>query len=260
MSAVINTNVRSMFASAALATNERQMGVAMNQLSTGKRTYSASVDAAGLALADKLTSQIRGTQMAVQNINDGISFMQTAEGALNEITNMGQRMYELAVQLENASLFDDDQEASIEAEMDDLGAAIDDIIANTKWNGVTTADFDIDVTVTGDSDATAANFKATVLGTTTPTSASGKDDIATYLATVATQRGEAGSFINRLGYMADNLTNLAANLSASRSRTQDTDYAAASAELARTQIVSQAATAMLAQANQSSQSVLSLLK
>ena len=259
MSAVINTNVRSMFASAALATNERSMGVAMNQLSTGKRTYSASVDAAGLALADKLTSQIRGTQMAVQNINDGISFLQTAEGALNEVTNMGQRMYELAVQLENASLFDDDQEASIEAEMDDLSTAIDDIITNTTWNGEATADFSIDVTVTGDSAGTAATFAATALGTT-PTSASGKDDIATYLATVATQRGEAGSFINRLGYMADNLTNLAANLSASRSRTQDTDYASASAELARTQIVSQAATAMLAQANQSSQSVLSLLK
>ena len=92
MSSVINTNVKSMFASAALSTNERQMNVAMNQLSTGKRTYSAQVDAAGLALADKLTSQIRGTQMAVKNINDGISFLQTAEGALNEITNMGQRM------------------------------------------------------------------------------------------------------------------------------------------------------------------------
>jgi flagellin len=95
---------------------------------------------------------------------------------------------------------------------------------------------------------------------TTPTSASAASAISTFLATVATQRGEAGSAINRLGYMADNLSNLAANLSASRSRTMDTDYASASAELARTQIIQQAATAMLAQANQSSQSVLSLLK
>ena len=258
MSAVINTNVKSMFASAALATNERQMGVAMNQLSTGKRTFSASVDAAGLALADKLTSQIRGTQKAVQNINDGISFLQTAEGALNEVTNMGQRMYELAVQLDNAALYDTDQVASIEAEMDDLNTAIGDILANTTWNGVTTKDFSVSLTVSGD--GTPATFAATILGATVPDKASAPADISTYLATVATQRGEAGSFINRLGYMADNLTNMAANLSASRSRTQDTDYAAASAELARTQIVSQAATAMLAHANQSSQSVLSLLK
>ena len=256
MSSVINTNVKSMFASAALSTNERQMSVAMNQLSTGKRTFSASVDAAGLALADKLTSQIRGTQMAVKNINDGISFLQTAEGALNEITNMGQRMYELAVQLENGTL-DSDQTASIETEMDDLGTAIDDIITNTTWNDTATAGYSISLTIAGD--GTTDTFSVTALGTT-PTSASAATAISTFLATVATQRGEAGSAINRLGYMADNLSNLAANLSASRSRTMDTDYASASAELARTQIIQQAATAMLAQANQSSQSVLSLLK
>ena len=257
MSAVINTNVRSMFASAALATNERSMGVAMNQLSTGKRTYSASVDAAGLALADKLTSQIRGTQMAVQNINDGISYLQTSEGALNEITNMAQRMYELSIQQENGTQ-STEALASITAEMLDLATGIDDIITNTKWNG-TTVGTTMDITIS--SDGTTATFvpsAAIAAGDIDETTSSA--DIETFIAAVATQRGEAASAINRLGYMADNLSNLATNLSASRSRTQDTDYAAASAELARTQIINQAATAMLAQANQSSQSVLSLLK
>ena len=257
MSSVINTNVRSMFASAALETNERQMSVAMNQLSTGKRTYSASVDAAGLALADKLTSQIRGTQMAVRNINDGISYLQTAEGALNEITSMGQRMYELSIQQTNSDTLSTEQLASITTELTDLAAGIDEIIANTKWNGVATADFSATITTSGD--GTAVVFAATTTLGTTP---DGTDsaDILTFLDEVASQRGEAGSAINRLAYMADNLSNLAANLSASRSRTMDTDYASASAELARTQIIQQAATAMLAQANQSSQSVLSLLK
>jgi len=233
MSAVINTNVRSMFASAALATNEREMSRSMNQLSTGKRTYSAAVDAAGLALADKLTSQIRGTQMAVKNINDGISYLQTAEGALNEITNMGQRMYELSVQQANTTL-DTDQLAAITTELTDLATGIDDIIANTTWNSLATAEFDATVTISGD--GTTADFAAATALETTP---DGTDsaDILTFLASVAAQRGEAGSAINRLAYMADNLSNLATNLSASRSRTQDTDYASASAELARTQIL-----------------------
>jgi flagellin len=257
MSAVINTNVRSMFASSALATNDRQMGVAMNQLSTGKRTFSASVDAAGLALADKLTSQIRGTQMAVQNINDGISYLQTSEGALNEITNMAQRMYELAVQQANGTQ-STEALASITAEMGDLADGIDDIIANTEWNG-TTVGTTMDITISGDG-TTATFVPSAAIGAGDVTSGSDIAALETFIAAVATQRAEAGSAINRLGYMADNLSNLATNLSASRSRTQDTDYAAASAELARTQIINQAATAMLAQANQSSQSVLSLLK
>lgn len=257
MSSVINTNVKSMFASAALATNERQMSVAMNQLSTGKRIYSATVDAAGIALADKLTSQIRGTQMAVQNINDGISYLQTSEGALNEITNMAQRMYELSVQAANTTL-STEASASITAELLDLATGIDDIITNTNWNG-TTAGSTVDITISGDgTTATFVPSAAIAAGDVTSTSTTAQ--IETFIAKVATQRGEAGSAINRLGYMADNLSNLATNLSASRSRTQDTDYASASAELARTQIISQAATAMLAQANQSSQSVLSLLK
>jgi flagellin len=253
---VINTNVKSMFAQAALQSNERAMNVAMNQLSTGKRTYSAAVDAAGLALSEKLTSQIRGSQMAARNINDAISFLQTAEGALGEINNMAQRMYELRIQKIDGTL-DEDQVGNIEAEMDALSEAIDDIITNTKWNDTETADYDLNTTIAAD--GTDADFTATELGDT-PDSDSSVAAIETFIAEVATQRAEAGAHMNRLGYMVDNLNNVAANLSASRSRIQDTDYAQASAELARTQIIAQAATAMLAQANQQPQVVLSLLK
>ncbi|MFM8541982.1 MAG: flagellin [Chakrabartia sp.] len=254
---VINTNVKAMFAQSALQTNSRAMEVAMNQLSTGKRTYSAAVDAGGLSLAEKLTSQIRGSQIAARNMNDAISFLQTAEGALNEIGNMAQRMFELAVQLGDGSLAAG-QKTDIKAEMTELSTAIGDIATNTKWNGTATKDFSVATTVSGDG-TSATLAKTTALGTT-PTSASAASAIDTYIATVTSQRAEAGAAINRLGYMVDNMNNLAANLSASRSRIADTDYAKASAELARTQIINQAATAMLAQANQQPQTVLSLLQ
>jgi len=254
---VINTNVKSMFAQAALQTNERSMNVAMNQLSTGKRTYSAAVDAAGLSLSEKLTSQIRGSQMAARNLNDAISFLQTAEGGLGEIANMAQRMYELSVQYANGTL-STDQQTDIKAEMSELSTAITSVKTNTKWNGTATADYSLNTTVAGDG-TTAAFAVTTTLGAV-PTNTSTAGAIETFIETVASQRGEAGAQINRLGFMVDNLNNIAGNLSASRSRVQDTDYAKASAELARTQIISQAATAMLAQANQQPQVVLSLLQ
>jgi flagellin len=254
---VINTNVKAMFAQAALQTNERSMNTAMNQLSTGKRTYSASVDAAGVSLSEKLTSQIRGSQQAARNMNDTISFLQTAEGALGEIVNMAQRMYELSVQSLNGAL-STAQKADITAEMNELVTGIADVKTNTKWNGTATADYSVATTVDGAGTA-ATLAKTTSIGTAL-TSASAAAAIETYIETVVSQRAEAGAQINRLGFQVDNMNNVAANLSASRSRIQDTDYAQASAELARTQIISQAATAMLAQANQQPQQVLSLLQ
>ena len=257
MSSVINTNVQSMYASSALESNERSMSRAMNQLSSGKRTWSASVDAAGLAVAEKLTAQMRGAGMAVQNMNDGISFLQTADGALTEISNMAQRMNELAIQKANGTL-DTDQTTAIETEMTALKEGIEDIQTNAKWNGLTVVDHAaIDITTAAD--GTATTFKATAIEAI-PTSASESADIVTFIASVATQRAEIGAGINRLGYMVDSLNNQATNLAASKSRIQDTDYAKSSAELARTQIIQQAATAMLSQANQSPQSVLSLLR
>jgi len=256
---VINTNVKSMFAQAALQTNSRSMDVAMNQLSTGKRTYSASVDAAGVSISEKLTSQIRGSQMAARNVNDAISFMQTAEGALAEIGNMAQRIYELTVQ-KTSGTFSSSQTTDINTEITALSSAIDGIKTGSLWNGTAVAaDATTSLTATSDGAGSTVSLALTALGTT-PTSATAASAVETYIATVTTRRAQAGAHINRLSYMADNLNNIASNLSASRSRIQDTDYAKASAELARTQIIDQAATAMLAQANQQPQAVLSLLQ
>ncbi len=256
---VINTNVKSMFAQAALESNERAMTKAMNQLSTGKRTYSAGVDAAGVSISAKLTSQIRGSEMAARNINDAISFMQTAEGALAEIGNMAQRMYELSIQ-KSSGTYSSSQTTDINTEITALSTAIDGIKSGSYWNGtLVAADATTSLTATSDGTGATTSLSLSALGTT-PTSATTASAIETYIATVTTRRAQAGASINRLGYMADNLNNIATNLSASRSRIQDTDYAAASAELARTQIINQAATAMLAQANQQPQAVLSLLQ
>ena len=256
---VINTNVKSMFAQAALQTNSRSMDVAMNQLSTGKRTYSASVDAAGVSISEKLTSQIRGSQMAARNVNDAISFMQTAEGALAEIGNMAQRIYELTVQ-KTSGTFSSSQTTDINTEITALSSAIDGIKTGSLWNGTAVAaDATTSLTATSDGAGSTVSLALTALGTT-PTSATAASAVETYIATVTTRRAQAGAHINRLSHMADNLNNIASNLSASRSRIQDTDYAKASAELARTQIIDQAATAMLAQANQQPQAVLSLLQ
>jgi flagellin len=271
----INTNVKSLIAQQALTVNNRGLTKTMEQLSTGKRINSASDDAAGLSISNKMTAQIRGLNQAVRNANDAISMVQTAEGALNEVTNMLQRMRELAVQSVNGTNSSADR-TSLDAEHDQLALEISRISAKTTWNGME---------VMG-SAAAAVNFQAgpaaadtvtvtfvdiDVAGSTiTSAAAIGVDTVdkatsaITHLdnaiSTVDAYRSTLGAVVNRLNYAADNLTNVATNTAASRSRILDTDYAAATTELARTQIIQQAATAMLAQANQSPSSVLSLLQ
>ena len=418
---VINTNVSALVAQNAMIVNSRAQSVAMQQLSTGTRINSAKDDAAGLAIASKMTSQIKGLDQAVRNGNDGISLLQTAEGAMVEVTNMLQRMRELAVQSANDTNTSSDR-SSLDLEYQELTKQISFIASNTQWNGMnilnntavgvdglagdvgvgsrnvtfqvggngsqtisvglkdfsfgtgtaatassaqinlgaddlalatqaqikigsttfttpvfaagaipavataasattlaslfqteiqSTVGFEnVTVTATGSTlnfaDAqgrTFVDFKKGIaaaftdtahastadtyvagtaaVGATTPdatavfsgaarlndtdvtdrtnaTTAIGRVDSA--LAAVGTQRSTMGAVINRLTYAVDNLTNVSQNTSASRSRILDTDYAKASTELARTQIIAQAATAMLAQANQSQQSVLALLK
>ncbi len=278
---VINTNVKSLVAQNAMTVNNRSLGKVMEQLSTGKRINSAADDAAGLAISDKMTSQIRGLNQAVRNANDGISMLQTAEGATQEVTNMLQRMRELAVQASNDTYSSADRSA-LQLENDALSAEITRISNNTQWNNMyvfktsasaavgTSGLVQFQVGVNGtSSDLISAQFSAidattlsaSALDLTTQSgaqSAIGVLDSA--IATVDTMRAGFGSKINRLTYAADNLTNIAQNTSASRSRIMDTDYAAATTDLAKSQIIQQAATAMLAQANQQPQSVLSLLK
>ena len=389
---VINTNVAATITSNALAKNERAMSQTMERLSTGQRINSAADDAAGLAISSKMTSQIRGLDQAVRNGNDAISMIQTQDGAMIEVTNMLQRMRELAVQAASGTNGSTDR-ASLQTEFAALAAQINTVGNDTSWNGVnildttaTTANFQIganagqtvshtfaqietgavgtqslgtattsgittyaapdldtgtDAFELGDtlnftidsvafsaevtevtsgaitgitmhgasseikttataiaSSATAGNITievdaaSSLVFTATNTTAgsasftvsnlsvtrglvagSQSGDISTQggatnaiksldhmLDKVNTARASAGASINRLEYAVDNLANVSQNTAASRSRILDADYASESTELARTQIIQQAGTAMLAQANQQAQSVLALLK
>ena len=389
---VINTNAKAMIAQNALTTNNRSLSTSMEQLSTGKRINSAQDDAAGFAIAQKMTAQIRGLNQAVRNAGDAISLVQTAEGALVEVNNMLQRMRELSVQSATDSNVATDKQA-LHNEFNQLRLEINRVATNTQWNGRNILDqgytgngaanpglykFQVGANANQTIDLTIGNYttnsvsQGTTAATATTTSASGPghataaaqvstltiagtpaigdaitvtvgdksfthkvvpgagavqtvteiaaaintglgsvtgvtttaaagvltftasatgtpfaisssqggllggirtSDISTQsgansaisaldtaISTVNTGRAEMGATMNRLQYASDNLANISTNTSASRSRIEDTDYATATTELARSQIIQQAATAMLAQANQSGQSVLALLK
>ena len=276
---VINTNVKSIVAQNAMTVNSRSMSKVMEQLSTGKRINGAADDAAGLAISEKMTAQIRGLNQAVRNANDGISMIQVAEGATIEVTNMLQRMRELAVQgLNDTNALVDTN--AIKTEYQQLGKEIQRISNNTEWNTKNISDGSTSAAVyqvganssqtisIAFSDIKALSGLTAVMSAADAASAGAVAEFAgttlsnldTAINAIGTYRSTLGATINRLNYAADNLQNVSTNTSASRSRIQDTDYAQATTELARTQIIQQAATAMLAQANQQPQSVLSLLQ
>jgi len=311
---VINTNSAATIAANALTRNERSMATAMERLSTGLRINTAGDDAAGLAISSRMTSQINGLNMAVRNANDAISMIQTADGAMVEVTNMLHRMQELALQASSGTMSTTDQ-AALDVEFQALDDQIDLIATSTEWNGtklldgslnasaassfqiganasqtisITFADLNTDFGATEASQAgingtTAADrdvFTTLDVDTASYNSNAGTEDtdldglvitnganhanVITYLGRaidrINTERATMGATINRLEYAADNLANVSQNTSASRSRILDADYAAETTELARTQIIQQAGTAMLSQANQAAQSVLALLK
>ncbi len=386
---VINTNVSALIAQSALTSNSRAQSTAMQQLSTGLRINGAKDDAAGLAIASKMTTQIRGLDQAVRNANDGVSMLQTADGAMIAVSDMLQRMREIAVQSSSDTNVTSDRTA-LNTEYSALKTEIGRVASTTQWNGMNILDgskvggftfqvganntsaqqitqridsigapgaagtvvtptgaagtasvtqtsiltmtatpaagdhitmaigpsatfdytvTDADIAATSAVTSIAANMviglqaKADVTSQFSAASAAGVltltalsmsttqipvtssansglailgtgvsaidtlahsqkaiSQVDSAITQVNTTRAGLGATINRLTYAADNLTNVSQNTSASRSRVQDTDYAKASTELARTQIISQAATAMLAQANQSQQSVLALLK
>ena len=294
---VINTNVNSLVAQNAVNVNARALSSAMEQLSTGKRINGSKDDAAGLSISQIMTAQIRGLNQAVRNANDGISLLQTADGAMVEQTNMMQRMRELAVQASTDTVTPD-QKAYLNSEYQALLTEIDRIATATQWNGKNlldgtsgkasdgtyvfqvgansatgVADQSISVVMGRASVAPSSGGTVGIYAGLTGTSISDGAGLSTTVNASAAitaldtsikngneKRALIGAGINRLTYAADNLANISMNTSASRSRIEDTDYATASTELARTQIIQQAATAMLAQANQSPQSVLALLK
>ncbi len=279
--AVINTNVASLNSQAAIAVNQRGLAKSMQELSTGKRINSASDDAAGLAISDKLTAQIRGLNQAVRNANDAISMLQTAEGATGEITNMLQRMRELAVQSANDTNGSAERSA-LQSEYSALRTEIDRISATTKFGNIGVLDatagsgsdgavtFQVGATSDSDnqvsftfSDFSTSGITADVASddlTTLTGAQTALDNVDSALSAVNAQRATMGALINRFQYTVDNLTNISVHSAESRSRIVDADYSQASANLSKHQIIQQAATAMLAQANQQPQSVLTLLK
>ena len=281
---VINTNVNSLVAQNAVNVNARSLSKAMEQLATGKRINGAKDDAAGLSISQIMTAQIRGLNQAVRNANDGISLLQTADGAMVEQSNMLQRMRELAVQAASDTVTLS-QKSFLNDEFVALRTEINRIGNNTLWNDTKLLDGTAPPTLTSNTYKFQVGSTSTTIDVTIPTAlttggagtaifsdinASAINTAADATSAIAavdlalkagnTSRSKIGAAINQLSYAADNLTNISMNTAASRSRIEDTDYAQASTELARTQIIQQAATAMLAQANQSPQSVLALLK
>jgi flagellin len=299
------------------------MATTMERLSTGKRINSAKDDAAGLAISDRMTSQVSGLNMAVRNANDAISLLQTVDGAAQEISNMLNRMYELAVQA-NTGTYTATDRTALDLEFGALIAQIQDVAEQTEWNGnsIMDASFSTTGTSNGDTDQLSVqlgaeatqvmyvrikDWRPTVaedgnMTSATDTSRNGIDSsdsaygaagadamlyfddgaiaedtdrivitsqaaaaiaitlVGNAIEGAAAERAQYGAYMSRLQHAADNLQNVSTNTSASLSRIADADYATETTELARTQIISQASTAMLAQANQVKQTVLSLLQ
>lgn len=276
---VINTNIGALKAANASNAAGKALGTAMERLSTGKRINSAKDDAAGLAIATSMTSQVRGMNQGIRNANDGISLAQTAEGALNEVTNMLQRQRELVVQASNDTYSGTDL-TNLKSEMDALNTQIGNILTNTEFNGQKLFDATagnsgtvsiqaganeadvVTIDLTSDLQASTA-LDATVGTASVDVTALAAGDLAlfdTAIKTVSTVRAGLGASQNQLESAVANLGNNITNLSDARSRIEDTDYSAESTALAKAQILSQASGAMLAQANQSQQNVLSLLR
>ncbi|MDF8334277.1 flagellin [Novosphingobium cyanobacteriorum] len=274
--AVINTNISAIRAANASNSAGKMAQTAMERLSTGKRINSAKDDAAGLAIATSMTAQIKGMSQAVRNANDGISLSQTADGALNEVTNMMQRIRELATQSASGTYQDATDRAYMQTEVDELTAQIDQVVSNTKFNGVALFDGSTaTVTVQTGANATdtvdlamadlttlaASGGAAGSYDVSTATAANGQlTAIDTELDSISSARATLGAGQNRLESVVNNLNDNITNLSDARSRIQDTDYSAETTQMAKAQILSQASTAMIAQANQSQQNVLSLLR
>ena len=275
MAVVINTNVASLNAQRNLNKSQLGLNKSMQRLSSGLRINSAKDDAAGLAISDRMTSQIRGLNQAQRNAQDGISLSQTAEGALVETTNLLQRMRELAVQSANDTNSSTDR-ASLDAEFSQLQAEIQRIADNTEFNGRTllngsaTAGLTFHVGANADETIT-LNINSMGLtglgvdsgdaGISTQTAANAAiSTIDASISLVDTERGKLGANMNRLESTIANLSNVSENLSASRSRILDADIAQETSAMTKNNILQQAGISVLSQANQTTQLALGLLQ
>jgi flagellin len=275
---VINTNTAALRAQNASRLGTDMQQTATERLSTGKRINSAQDDAAGLAISTSMTAQIRGMNQGIRNANDGISLVQTADGALSEVTNTMQRIRELAVQSKSGTYGTDDR-ANIQSEVTELAAQAKSIITDSKFNGVAlfnstaTAStsgqaFTIqvgansgDTVAVGLPQVNVAKFNATDMAVTDATkAATTMNNVDATLKQINTARAGLGASQSRLESIINVKSNTVTNLSDARSRIEDTDYSTESTNLAKAGILAQASNAMLAQANQSQQGVLSLLR
>ncbi|MDT7836567.1 flagellin N-terminal helical domain-containing protein [Aquabacterium sp. OR-4] len=287
MPQTINTNMSSLNAQRNLNTNQMSLATSMQRLSSGLRVNSAKDDAAGLAIAERMNAQVRGMNVAIRNSNDGISMAQTAEGALGKVTDSLQRMRELAVQASNATASGSDKD-SLDKEFGELSKEIQRVLGATNFNGKhilsgdagaqtfqvganTASDDTIDInTVNLTQDAT-----VTVVAGTDNTGAGRAvidntaaladihtviDNIDVAIDTISSERATLGASQNRFESVVSNLQVSVENQSAARGRIMDTDFASETANMSRANILGQAGTAMVAQANQLPQQVLSLLR
>ena len=281
MPQVINTNVMSLNSQRHLNGTQRSMSTSLERLSSGLRINSAKDDAAGLAVAEGMTSKIRGVNVAIRNSNDGISLAQTGESALGQITNNMQRIRELAVQSANGTLGDGERD-HLQKEVDQLTQEISRIVQTTEFNGknlfasagsvqiqigankgetiqltnsvlTSLGAYKADLTAVGTVSISSSGAAANVLAT------AGASSITAGIDTVVSARATMGAVQNRFESVIATLSSYSENMQAARSRITDTDFAAETAELTRTQILQQAGTAMVAQANSVPQGVLSLL-
>ena len=287
MPLTLNTNLNSLNAQRNLSSSQSSLAMSMQRLSSGLRVNSAKDDAAGLAIAERMTAQVRGMNVSIRNANDGISMAQTAEGTLGKVTDSLQRMRELSVQAANATNSDSDKN-SMDKEFGELAKEIQRVLGGTSFNGqhmlgvdakaftfqvganttsndtiaITTTDMTTDATITAvaGTDNTGAG-RALIDSTANATTIQGViDNIDTAISTVNDQRAVMGASQSRFDSVITNLQNSVENQTAARSRIMDTDFAAETSNLSRAQILQQAGNAIVAQANQLPQQVLTLLR
>ncbi|MDB5725769.1 MAG: flagellin [Novosphingobium sp.] len=280
MSLTINTNIASINAQRNLAGSQSSLATSMQRLSSGLRINSSKDDAAGLAIAERMNSQVKGMNVAIRNANDGISMAQTADGALDQVGNSLQRMRELAVQARNSTNTSSDRD-SLNKEFGQLQSEITRVLGGTTFNGkhmlgaeATTMNFQIGANTTTDdvvsikttnmatnSTITSVTSSASI-GSSSTMGAIGTviDDIDKAINTVNDTRATFGASESRFDSIISNLQSGVENQSAARSRIMDADFASETANMSRAQVLQQAGTAMIAQANQQPQQVLSLLR
>jgi len=274
MAAVLGTNVASLWASKNLQASQSSMANSVERLSSGLRINRARDDAAGLAIGSALTAQVNSANQGIRNLNDGISLVQTAEGALNTVTQMTQRILTLATQGANGTIASGSDEAmAIESEMTSLLTAIDLVQTRTKFGSSSVSLFSgasLDIVATSTAEDV-VSISETALAEIDASGIEVEDDGTTdfndvissatdFLGAINSQRAALGAAQNQLEFTVDNVTEFSVNTSAARSRVMDTDYASETANLTKGQILQQASTAMLAQANQMPNVILTLLK